>query len=329
MDSSSGEDTDISESEIEEYEDKSYEELKAGKKPVKLSDKNFTCPYCPSKKRKRDYQYNELLQHAGGVGKGGSQKRTARDKANHLALAKFLETDLKDVPGPSQPPANADAPAECDGDEMFVWPWIGIIVNIPTEFKDGRYVGGSGSKLRDQLASRGFNPTRVHPLWNYRGHSGTAVVEFKREWSGFTNAMAFEKAYAAVHHGKKDWLANNEKKSDLYGWVARADDYNGGGIISDHLRKIGDLRTISDIMLDEARKTNQLVSNLTNVIEIKQKHLEEMHIKFVETDHSLSKLIEEKDKLHQSYNEGLGCYHFHYSHFLLRLKVPLFKFGSL
>lgn len=305
MDYSSGEDTDISESEIEEYEDKSYEELKNGKKPVKLSDKTFTCPYCPSKKRKRDYHYNELLQHAGGVGKGGSQKRTARDKANHLALAKYLETDLADVPGPSQTSAKVDVPAECDGDEMFVWPWIGIIVNIPTEWKDGRFVGGSGSKLRDQLASRGFNPTRVNPLWNYRGHSGTAVVEFNRDWSGFTNAMSFEKAYEAVHHGKKDWKASNDQKSDLYGWVARADDYNSGGIISEHLRKIGDLRTISDIMADEARKTSKLVLNLTNVIEVKQKHLEEMQNKFVETANSLSKLIEEKDKLHQSYNEEI------------------------
>ncbi|WVZ05109.1 hypothetical protein V8G54_018455 [Vigna mungo] len=64
--SSSDEDTDISESEISEYEDKSYEELKSGSQNLKTSDESFTCPYCP-KKRKRDYLYKELLQHASGV----------------------------------------------------------------------------------------------------------------------------------------------------------------------------------------------------------------------------------------------------------------------
>lgn len=58
--------------------------------------------------------------------------------------------------------------ADYDRDKMFVWPWIGIVANIPTdfeegrhsyiptEFKDGRYVGDSGTKLRDQLTRRWF-----------------------------------------------------------------------------------------------------------------------------------------------------------------------------
>ncbi|KAA8515254.1 hypothetical protein F0562_018516 [Nyssa sinensis] len=304
MDHSSGDDTDISESEIEEYEVKSYEELKSGSHDVKTSDETFTCPYCP-KKRKRDFLYKELLQHASGVGKCSSQKRNARDKANHLALVKYLEKDLAVVAGPSQPVAETDSLADCDHDEMFVWPWIGIVVNLPTEWKDGRYVGESGSKLRDQLTRRGFNPIRVHPLWNYRGHSGTAVVEFNKDWSGFNNAMSFEKAYEADHHGKKDWQATNGRTTDLYAWVARANDYNSNGIIGEHLRRMADLRTISDLMAEEDRKTSKLVSNLTNIIEFKKKHLEEMENKFTETSISLGKLIEEKDKLHQSYNEEI------------------------
>ncbi|KAK6117902.1 hypothetical protein DH2020_048350 [Rehmannia glutinosa] len=275
---SSGEDTDVSDSETEEYVEKAYEELKNGKYQVKISDQAYTC---------------------------SSQKRNARDKANHLALAKYLESDIGVDAGPSKPSAEVDALADQDHDEMFVWPWIGIIVNIPNNFKDGRYVGESGSKLRDQLASRGFNPTRVRPLWNYQGHSGTAIVEFHKDWSGFTNAMSFEKAYEANHHGRRSWLAKNEKKSDLYAWVARADDYNSNNIVGENLRKIGDLRTISDIMEEEARKTNKLVGNLTNVIEAKKMHLLEMESKFKETDSSLRQLIKEKDNLHQAYNEEI------------------------
>lgn len=304
VDHSSGEDTDISESEIEEYEDKSYQTLKSGKKEVKTTDGAFTCPYCP-KKRKADFLYKDILQHASGVGSSTSKKRTARDKANHLALAKYLEKDISVTDGPSQATVEVDPLADHDRDEMFVWPWIGIVVNLATDFKDGRYVGKSGSNLRDELTRRGFNPTRVRPLWNYQGHSGTALVEFTKDWFGFKNAMSFEKAYEAHRHGKRDWMANNTQKSDLYAWVARADDYKSDGIIGEHLRKIGDIRTISDIMEEEARKTNKLVNNLTNVIEVKNMQVKEMENKFQETESSLGILIEEKNKLHQAYNEEL------------------------
>ncbi|XP_057978958.1 protein INVOLVED IN DE NOVO 2 [Malania oleifera] len=301
---SSEEDTDVSESEMDEYEDKSYKELKNGTHNVKVSEDAFTCPFCPNK-RKRDFLYKELIQHATGVGNCTSNKRSAKDKANHLALVKYLEKDLANVGGPSKPVDGADPPIGCDHDEKFMWPWTGIVVNLPTEFKDGRYVGESGSKLRDQLIRRGFNPIRVHPLWNYRGHSGSAVVEFNKDWPGLHNALSFEKAYEADHHGKKDWQACNGKGSDLYAWVARADDYNSTGIVGDHLRKVGDLKTISDIIAEEARKTSKLLTNLTNVIEDKNRHMKEIESKFNETSVSLNILIEEKDKLHLAYNEEI------------------------
>ncbi|XP_075513437.1 protein INVOLVED IN DE NOVO 2-like isoform X1 [Primulina tabacum] len=300
MEHGSGEESDGNDSEVEE----TYEELKNGKHQVKISDYVYTCPYCPNKKKK-DYLYKELLQHASGIGKCNSAKRTARDKANHVALAKYLENDMGEHSGISKPAVEDDALADHDHDEMFVWPWIGIVANIPTQLKDGRYVGGSGSKLRDQLASKGFNPTRVRPLWNYLGHSGTALVEFVKEWEGFNNAKSFEKFYDANQHGKRNWLAKSETKADLYGWIARADDYNANNIVGETLRKIGDLRTVSNIMEEAARKTNKLVGNLTNVIEAKNMHLIEMESKFNETESSLSQLIMEKDKLHQSYNEEI------------------------
>ncbi|MBA0814473.1 hypothetical protein Gohar_020303, partial [Gossypium harknessii] len=139
MDISSGEDSDISESEMEDYEDKYYEKLKNG---------------------------NYKIKHASGVGKSNSDKRSAREKANHLALFKYLENDLRGTVGSSSSSAAAAAEAEdplsgCDHDEKIVWPWTGVVVNIPTQkLEDGRSVGGSGSKLRDELIRRGFNPLR-------------------------------------------------------------------------------------------------------------------------------------------------------------------------
>ncbi|KAH9624199.1 hypothetical protein KSS87_008276 [Heliosperma pusillum] len=304
MGHSSEEDTDISESEIEDYGEQTYEELKKGERELKVSEEKFTCPYCP-KKRKRDYLYKELLQHASGIGNANSNKRRAREKANHLGLARFLEKEVQNGVSSSKPNHATAIEDLCDHDEKLVWPWIGIVVNIPTHYRDGRYVGESGSKLRDDLRARGFNPKRVHPLWNFRGHSGTAVVEFNKDWLGLNNAIAFEKDYELNQHGKQHWEAKDTEKSGLYGWVARADDYISAGIIGEHLRKVGDLKTVSGMKAEEDRKADKLVSNLTNLLETKNKNLLEVESIFTETSISFNKLAEEKDKLHQAYNEGM------------------------
>ena len=71
---------------------------------------------------------------------------------------------------------NGGDPLNVYSDEKLVWPWIGIVVNIPTRRgQDGRSVGESGSKLKDELIRRGLHPTRVQSLWNFLDHSGCAL----------------------------------------------------------------------------------------------------------------------------------------------------------
>ncbi|KAI4299565.1 hypothetical protein L6164_033009 [Bauhinia variegata] len=303
MDHSSEEDIDISESEISEYEEKSYEELKNGSHSLELSYKTLTCPYCP-RKRKRDYLYRDLLQHASDVGR--SRKRSAREKAKHLALVKYLENDLLTEGGLSRYGGEQEGSLSVNYDDQYVWPWFGIVVNIPTRLtEDGKRYGESGSKLRDDYRSRGFNPLKVQPLWDYRGHSGTALVMFDKRWPGLHDAMKFEKAYEADHHGKKDWYENTKQKSGLYGWVARADDYKLNNIIGENLQKMGDVKTISGLMEEEARRQDILVSKLTHLIEVKHKHLREMEVRCTDTAIRMDIIIGEKDKLVQGYNEEI------------------------
>ncbi|KAL5569071.1 hypothetical protein UlMin_025646 [Ulmus minor] len=296
MDQTSGEDTDISESDLDEYTEVYYEELKNGNRIVKVSEETFTCPYCQSKK-KRHYQYKELLQHASGVGESG--KRGAKVKAEHLALAQYLEKDVAAEGG--------DVPANYDNDEKYVWPWIGIVVNIPTKLaNNGKYVGESGSKLRDDLKKRGFNPIQVQTVWTSSGHLGTALVKFDKDWCGFSDAIRFEKVYEADHHGKREWYANSyDMKSGHYAWVAREDDYNLDNKVGNELRKIGDLKTISQIMEEAARKQDKLVNNLTNIIEEKSQHLYEMEMKYSASTITLNNLMEEKDRLQRVFDEEI------------------------
>lgn len=83
------------------YVEKFYKELNKGNHIVQTSEETFSCPYCPRKKQ--DYVYRELLDHASGVGQSTSQKRSVREKATHLALMKYLKNDLMHMNNPSNP----------------------------------------------------------------------------------------------------------------------------------------------------------------------------------------------------------------------------------
>lgn len=92
MDYSSAEESDTSDSEILEYKEKPLEGLRSGKFKAKGPSGSLGCPFCAGKK-KQDYKFNDILQHASGVGEG-SANRSAKQKANHLALSHYLVSDI-------------------------------------------------------------------------------------------------------------------------------------------------------------------------------------------------------------------------------------------
>ncbi|KAK6788921.1 hypothetical protein RDI58_012720 [Solanum bulbocastanum] len=243
---SSEEETDISESEMKECADKWYQKLKEGYVREKICVEVYQCPFCSGQK-KQAYSFSDLVQHSSGVSKGGSQRRKLNDKTKHLGLTKYLK--------------NKDS--------------------LPLNGR--RYVGKSGSWLRNDLTKKGFNPLRVRPLWNYRVHSGKAVVEFRNDWKGFASAIKFQNNYELQQQGKKDYLVSQYKGDKLYGWVAKADDYNSSDIIGDYLRKNGDIKSISEVEVEEKRKADSLVSSLANTIEAKRKSIKEIESKCNET----------------------------------------------
>ncbi|BAT98624.1 Factor of DNA methylation 1 [Vigna angularis] len=295
MDYSSEDDSDLSESEIYDYSDKPYELLRAGKYKVKNLNGTLRCPYCAGKK-KQDYKYKDLLQHASGVGKG-SANRSAKQKANHLALAKYLEIDLASEAEPIQNPALPPVVSQPSQLEYlyYVWPWTGIIVNIKGKLIDSTHWLKEFAK---------FRPTDSHIFMKDSDMAAQAVVVFNSDWNGFINATEFEKSFETARHGKKDWSSNKlEADSNIYGWVAREDDYNCGGPIGEYLRSKGTLRTVSDIVQEASESRNNIVTNLTKEIEITNDNLDEMQSKFNVKTMSLSRMLEEKDKLHNVFEE--------------------------
>ncbi|KAG2305783.1 hypothetical protein Bca4012_085350 [Brassica carinata] len=297
-----------------DYENNLYKKLKNGKLEVRVSYRTFLCPYCPKQKVGL---YIDILQHASGVGNSSSKKRSLTEKACHRALAKYLRKDLADyatatVSKRSKALASlaSDVPLAYDDQfEKLVWPWKGILVNIPTKMGDDGVccTGESGPQLKDELIRRGFNPIRVRTVWDCFGHSGTGIVEFNRDWNGLNDALLFKKAYQEDGHGKKDWLSGGGAADDssLYAWLANTDDYYRANYIGEYLRKMGDLKSISRFAEEEARKDRKLVQRLSVISENIQDHLRKLEEKFSKTSIKLKCETEEKDKILHGYNQDL------------------------
>ncbi|KAG8387855.1 hypothetical protein BUALT_Bualt02G0064600 [Buddleja alternifolia] len=253
MSYSSEDETDISDSELDEYVDRCYGQLKDGRENVKYSDELYRCPYCPGKK-KLVYLIKDLLQHAVDVGKG-SQNKDIKHKGKHLGLVRYIKSDIDKEDLSSEFSGLAlEHPSANGVNELFVWPWMGILANVD---------GESSSKIKNDLAKRGFDPVRVRPL----SDGGYAVVEFKKDWSGFYKAIMFEKEFEVDHRGKKDYIADTRLANESYGWLARDDDYNSKGVLGDYLQKNGDLKTLSGLEAEEKRKNGLLIADLSKTIE--------------------------------------------------------------
>ncbi|KAL1551324.1 factor of DNA methylation 1-like [Salvia divinorum] len=297
--SSSDEESDFSDSEINEYKEKPYELLKAGTYKVKGPKGFLRCPFCAGKK-KQDYQYNHLLQHAIGVAKGASS-RSAKQKANHLALATFLEKDMADEAEPMPQPSIFIPAPKPEKSELYCWPWVGIVSNIQDEPKNGGSVDRGAYWLKKFSK---YKPIQIEMFWDDHQHSAQAVLIFDHDWFGFKNAMEFEKSFEADGRSKKGWDERRTSPGpNLYGWFAREEDYNSGGSVGDYLRRKGELKTIADLVQEATKDRNKIVGNLVNEIDLKNENLDQLQIKYNEKTLSLSRMLEEKDELHRSFYE--------------------------
>lgn len=122
--------SEISESEIIDCIDKIYSQLHSKHYKVKKSG-TYKCPFCPAKK-KQAYQYRDLLRHATGIGMSG--KHQTKIKAQHQALAKYMKNHLANAALLDQPMIVDPVPPQRKNKDKYVWPWMGILVNLPIKY---------------------------------------------------------------------------------------------------------------------------------------------------------------------------------------------------
>ncbi|PKI69520.1 hypothetical protein CRG98_010095 [Punica granatum] len=82
-----------------------------------------------------------------------------------------------------------------------------------------------------------------------------------------------------------------------YAWCAHPHDYEAEGPVGDYLWKMGKLRSIRDIVQESDQRQSNVVSNLTDEIDMTNKTLDNMQYKFNESSVSLKRVLEEKDRI--------------------------------
>ncbi|KAL4559877.1 hypothetical protein LXL04_032023 [Taraxacum kok-saghyz] len=300
MDPSSGEESEFSDSEYADYKDKPLEQLRNGTLKVKFPNGILRCPFCAGKK-KQNFKYKDLYQHASGVGKGSSN-RNAKQKANHLALAIYLENDLAHE---SEQPLKVAAPTPVapvsEKTELYCWPWTGIVVNIVKDPDNEQDVENTEYWMKRFSK---YKPEQVEISWDNQTKVAQALVRFNNDWTGFKNAMEFEKAFEVSHHSKREWFASEKSSgSSIYAWLARSNDFESQGAIGDFLRKNRELKTISDLVQEAVQTRNKPVVELASEIEMKNENLDDLQTKYNQKTLSLSRMLVEKDSLHQAFSD--------------------------
>ncbi|KAJ0545933.1 putative XS domain-containing protein [Helianthus annuus] len=301
MENSSGEESEFSDSEIADYKDKPYQQLRDGTLKVKYPNGILKCPFCAGKK-KQNFKYKDLHQHASGVSKGSSN-RNAKQKANHLALTLYLENELAhEAETPLKAAAPAAAATVSDKKDLFCWPWTGIVVNVVKEPDTEDDIENTGYWMK-KFAK--FKPEAIELLAaDDANQSAQVLVRFNNDWIGFKNAMVFEKYFEASHHSKKEWSdAESPKDSKIYAWLARANDFELQGAIGDYLRANRELKTVADLDQEAVQTRNKAVVMLASEIDMRNENIDDLQIKFNQKSMSLSRMIEEKDNLHQAFYE--------------------------
>ncbi|CAI8611722.1 unnamed protein product [Vicia faba] len=193
-------------------------------------------------------------------------------------------------------------------EDEFVWPWMVVLANNVTKFDLNcrKYIGKSHKKIKEELCAKGFQPLKVTALWNIRGQTPFVIVAFGKEWDGFNNALQLERSFEAEQCGKRDYLGLRERGDKLFGWIARADDYNSRDIVGKHLRENGDLKTVSGKEAEDNRKAFKLVSGLANTLKQKNKELEQTASKYDEANVFLNKVMNQKEEMLEHFNKEIS-----------------------
>jgi hypothetical protein len=137
--------------ELNEAYEEAWAGLRDGTVVWKNSDGTFRCPYSPSRK-KRDYKYSEIYQHAVGVSKGNRGPVIA---GKHCALSEYLAAmPQSQVQRVSHWQQEIPPRVDSEDEDKRVCPWMGILQNIDIQTQtpnENFRIGAWAADIKEKL----------------------------------------------------------------------------------------------------------------------------------------------------------------------------------
>lgn len=185
--------------------------------------------------------------------------------------------------------------------EKYCWPCTGIIANIANDpsnvHRDGQNYAYWMRKFSD------FKPLKMGIILNVNQCTEYIIITFNSDWSGFKNAMEFEKLFEDRGRGRVEWIRRKASPgARLYGWVAREDDYKSDGALGEFLCCNVALKTVVELILEATTIRGKILSDLVSEIDLRNKNLNQLRANRM----SSVEMLQEHDKMYRCFDEGLS-----------------------
>ncbi|GJP35325.1 hypothetical protein CLOM_g19828 [Closterium sp. NIES-68] len=199
---------------------------------IRNPDGTYRCPFCPGQK-KQDYRFNEVTKHAEDQAKGSSRKGPKERRRHQMLLQRLMREDLQ----PDKPVRVIKVePRETPKivEDRILWPPVAIVKNLQTglTYDANQKKEILGGVTREQIEStfKSYGPRKVEVLYNYKGHTGTALIHFEENAKGWEAASKLDKTYAQSELGREGYLkGRGREKDEWFAWAARERDLEAEG----------------------------------------------------------------------------------------------------
>ncbi|KAL2509561.1 Uncharacterized protein Fot_33208 [Forsythia ovata] len=152
--------------------------------------------------------------------------------------------------------------ADTNDGARIVKPWTVIVANLPVRIENNIRIDNCSINLERRWKRQGYLISNFQPLYDYRRHSGFALVEFLRDLEGLKSAFLFDISIVEKRQGKAEWDEASEQTNELFAWMTYEEDYNKNDIVGCNLTNGRDLTSVPNIQMQEARHYRMVLYNL-------------------------------------------------------------------
>ncbi|CAI5475118.1 unnamed protein product [Closterium sp. Yama58-4] len=190
-------------------------------------DGTYRCPFCLGQ-MKQDYLFNEVKTHAEAQSKGTSKKGAKERRRHKMLVERLMRADMqpeKPVRAVNAAPLQTPAVVE----DRILWPPVAIVKNLQTYWTYDKIQKRDilGGTTREELEStlKNYGPRKVDVLYNFKGHTGMALLLFEENAKGWEAASKLDKTYNQAGLGRKGYSNGRRRETkELFAWAAREQD---------------------------------------------------------------------------------------------------------